>query len=121
MTGPVLNNPTPRTLRERITPWIGPLFAVAVMLAAFWLLRRELKNHGWREIVRAVGAVPVGKIAMAVGLTALNYVWLSGYDTVALVYLRRRLKPWQVLLGSFVGYAMSHNFGWIMGGTTSRF
>jgi uncharacterized membrane protein YbhN (UPF0104 family) len=25
------------------------------------------------------------------------------------------------MLGAFVGYAMSHNFGWMMGGTTSRF
>src|SRR5438046_6372692 len=109
------------SLQERIGPWIGPLFAVAVMAAAFWLVNKELKQHSWREIRQKVAEVPRAKIALAIGLTALNYVWLSGYDALALRYLGRRLRPTQILLGSFVGYAMSHNFGWIMGGTTSRF
>ena len=95
MTGPVLNNPTPRTLRERITPWVGPLFAVAVMLAAFYLLRQELKQHSWREIMHAIGLVPRSRIAVAIGLTGLNYLWLSGYDALALRYLKRRLRPSQ--------------------------
>src|SRR5437762_2815030 len=115
------NSSSAPTLRERIGPWIGPLFAVAVMAAAFWLVNKELKQHSWREIRQKVADVPRAKIALAMGLTALNYVWLSGYDALALRYLGRRLKPTQILLGSFVGYAMSHNFGWIMGGTTSRF
>src|SRR5437762_5204221 len=115
------NQSAPQTLRDRIGPWIGPLFAVAVMIAAFYLLRQELKHHSWREIRAAVAAVPLSRICLAIGLTALNYVWLSGYDALALRYLGRRLRPTQILLGSFVGYAMSHNFGWIMGGTTSRF
>src|SRR5947199_6189197 len=115
------NQSAPQTLRDRIGPWIGPLFAVAVMIAAFYLLRQELKHHSWREIRAAVAAVPLSRVCLAIGLTALNYVWLSGYDALALRYLGRRLRPSQIMLGSFVGYAMSHNFGWIMGGTTSRF
>src|SRR4051794_14433077 len=109
------------TLRERITPWIGPLFAVAVMIAAFLLLKRQLKEHSWRDIMSKVAEVPKSRIALAIGITALNYIWLSGYDALAIRYLKRTLRPQLILLGSFVGYAMSHNFGWMMGGTTSRF
>src|SRR5438105_1177966 len=109
------------SLQERVGPWIGPLFAVAVMAAAFWLVNKELKQHSWREIREKIADVPRAKMIWATVLTALNYLWLSGYDALALRYLGRRLKPTQILLGSFVGYAMSHNFGWIMGGTTSRF
>src|SRR5206468_11127158 len=87
------------TLREQIGPWVGPLFAVVVMIAAFYLLRQELKHHSWREIRAAVAAVPRSRIALAIGLTALNYVWLSGYDALALRYLGRRLRPSLVLLG----------------------
>src|SRR5256885_2072406 len=115
------NSSSPPTLRERIGPWIGPLFAVAVMGAAFLLLDKKLKQHRWRDIWQKGGDVPRAEIALAIGLTALNYIWLSGYDALALRYLGRRLRPTQIMLGSFVGYAMSHNFGWIMGGTTSRF
>src|SRR5438874_7200463 len=93
----------PLTLRDRIAPWLGPLFAVAVMVAAFYLLRKELKHHSWREIRAAVGQVPRSRIALAIGLTALNYLWLSGYDALAIRYLGRRLRPPLILLGSFVG------------------
>jgi uncharacterized membrane protein YbhN (UPF0104 family) len=115
------NAGSPATLRQRMGPWIGPLFAVAVMIAAFYLLRQELKHHSWREIRAAVANVPRSRIALAIGLTALNYIWLGSYDALALRYLGRRLVPAKVLLGAFVGYAMSHNFGWLMGGTTARF
>ena len=58
--------------------------AVAVMIAAFYLLRQELRHHSWREIRAAVAKVPGSRIALAIGLTAVNYVWLSGYDALAL-------------------------------------
>jgi phosphatidylglycerol lysyltransferase len=115
------SNSSRATLRERISPWIGPLFAVAVMIAAFWLLKQLLKEHSWSDIMSKVADVPKSRIAMAIGITALNYTWLSGYDALAIRYLKRTLRPRLILLGSFVGYAMSHNFGWMMGGTTSRF
>jgi uncharacterized membrane protein YbhN (UPF0104 family) len=51
----------------------------------------------------------------------VNYSILSGYDGLALLYLRRPLPPWRIMFGAFVGYAMSHNFTWMLGGTTTRF
>src|SRR5437868_13810186 len=87
------------SLQERIGPWIRPLFAVAVMAAAFWLVNKELKQHSWREIRERIAEVPRAKVLFATALTALNYVWLSGYDFLALRYLGRRLRPTQVLLG----------------------
>ncbi|HZN33424.1 MAG TPA: bifunctional lysylphosphatidylglycerol flippase/synthetase MprF [Pirellulaceae bacterium] len=105
----------------RLRPWLGPLVAVVVFAAAIVLLRQELKHHSWRQIMREVGAVPPQRIALAIGLTALNYVVLSGYDALAVRYVKHPLRPTQILLGSFVGYAMSHNLGWMLGGTTSRY
>jgi uncharacterized membrane protein YbhN (UPF0104 family) len=111
---------SPPSLGRRLTHWLGPVFAVAVMLAAFYLLRQELKHHSWHEIRAAVANVRLSRIALAIVFTALNYLWLSGYDGLAMRLLGRRLRPWQIMLGAFVGYSMSHNFGWLMGGTTSR-
>src|SRR5262245_42086072 len=101
------NSSSPPTLREPIGPWIGPLFAVAVMIAAFYLLRQELKHHSWREIRQKVAEVPTSKIALAIGLTALNYLWLSGYDARALDDLGPRPRPTQALPGTFDRRAMA--------------
>jgi len=106
---------------SRLRPWIGPALAAVVFVAAILLLRAELKHHTWSEILAAIAAVPKSHIALALALTALNYLILSGYDGLALVYLKHPLRLSQIAMGSFVGYAMSHNLGWMLGGTTTRY
>jgi uncharacterized membrane protein YbhN (UPF0104 family) len=93
---------------------------VAVFALATFVLYRELKKHSWAEITAAVSALPPSRLALAAGLTALDYLIMSGYDGLAVWYLGRSLKPSRVMLASFIGYAMSHNFTWALGGTTAR-
>lgn len=121
MTTPKSAGPGDRGWKARLRAWAGPVAGVIVVGAAFYLLRRELKHHGWREIMHAVAAVPRLRIAAAVGLTAINYLVLTGYDILALRYLQRPLPYRRIMLGSFIGYAMSHNLGWILGGSTVRY
>src|SRR5438045_5919953 len=102
----------PAALSERLRAWLGPLFAVVIFGGAVWLLYEELRAHSWREIVAAVEAVPPARIALAIALTALNYLVLAGYDALAVRYLRHPLSAGRILLGSFIGYTMSYNFGW---------
>jgi uncharacterized membrane protein YbhN (UPF0104 family) len=117
-TGSLAHTPS---LRQRIGHWIGPVIAIAAFAGAAMLLYRELKDHSWDDIELAIKSLPVSRIWLAVGLTTLNYVILSGYDGLAVWYLRRPLRRWRVMLVAFVGYAMSHNLTWMLGGTASRF
>jgi uncharacterized membrane protein YbhN (UPF0104 family) len=121
MTSPPLEHRAPATLRERLAAWIGPAFAVIAFLAAAWLLHRELRHHSWSEIFAKVSAIPPRRVVLALILTALNYSILSGYDGLALWYLKHPLRWSQIMLGAFIGYAMSHNFTWMLGGTATRF
>lgn len=111
----------PSAQGERLRIWLGPLFAVLVFGAAIWLLYDELRAHSWRQIVAAVQAVPQQRIILAIALTMLNYLVLAGYDALAVRYLRHPLSAGRILLGSFVGYTMSYNFGWMLGGPTARY
>src|SRR5436190_3823622 len=121
MTSPGGSSDRQALFRERLGHWIGPFVAIAAFIAAIALLYLELKDHSWREILDAINALPRSRILLAIGLTALNYSILSGYDGLAVWYLRRPLRPWRVMLVAFVGYAMSHNLTWMLGGTASRF
>jgi phosphatidylglycerol lysyltransferase len=111
----------PPALRERLKHVVGPLVALAAFIGAVLLLYLELKDHSLSQIGSAIAAIPRERIVLAVGLTILNYTILSGYDGLAVLYLKRPLTPWKVMLGAFVGYAMSHNLTWMLGGTASRF
>ncbi len=111
---------TKPSLLHRLGHVAGPLVALVAFIAAAYVLYHKLGGHGWQQILDAIHALPTSAIVLAIGLTAFNYSILSGYDGLAVWYLRRPLKPLRVMLVAFVGYAMSHNLTW-MGGTASRF
>ena len=115
-----MKNSAKATIGETLHKWGGPLLALVAFAAAIWLLHRELKDHSWQEIFGAISALPRSHVALAMFLTAINYSILSGYDGLAVWYLRRPLHPSKIMLGAFIGYAMSHNFTWLLGGTTTR-
>src|SRR5262245_57971263 len=121
MSSPPVTVEEVKSFRRRLGHWIGPLVAIGAFVAAVALLYRELKDHSWDDIELAIKSLPMSHIWLAIGLTALNYLILSGYDGLAVWYLRRPLRRWRVMLVAFVGYAMSHNLTWMLGGTASRF
>ena len=106
---------------QKLGHWIGPLVAIGAFIAAAFLLYNELKDHSWDEILAAIKGLRASCVGLALLLTAVNYAILSGYDGLAVWYLKRPLKPLRVMLVAFVGYAMSHNLTWMLGGTASRF
>jgi phosphatidylglycerol lysyltransferase len=101
---------------------LAPILGVALLLAALLVLRRELQQLRFADLSHALGALPVSVIALAVGLTLLNYAVLTGYDQLAFVYLGRKFPRWQIGMASFVGYAISNNLGFaLLSGTSARY
>ena len=87
---------------------------LVVLVAALEVLRLELRSVSWTELTAAVVAVPRGQIALAVVLTALNYVVLTAYDLIAFAYIGRRLPRHRIAITSFLAYAISNNVGFAM-------
>ena len=94
---------------------------IAVMVVAFYLLRKKLEDIKWEEFRAGLNNISYGWIAAAVGLVVLNYLILTGYDLIAVRYLKKQLPLRRIMIGAVVGYAMSNVFGWIFGGTTVRY
>ena len=101
---------------------LGPAIALVLFAAALWVLNRELHHYHLRDILAAAGRIPSGHIWLAVGLTVLGYVALSGYDYIGFVYVRQRLSYPRVALASFLAYALSHNLGFgVVTGSAVRY
>jgi len=92
------------------------LFALA--LAA---LRRELGHVSAAELGASLRAIPPGRIALALGFTALSYLALGGYDALSSRLLGIPLAPRRSLLAGFLGFVASHNLGAMLGGAAMRF
>jgi uncharacterized membrane protein YbhN (UPF0104 family) len=61
------------------------------------------------------------RLAAGVALVALNYVFLFGYDFLAIRYVGRPLPFRRLWLASFIGHVSSFNFGAILGGSSMRY
>jgi phosphatidylglycerol lysyltransferase len=78
---------------------------------ALWLLRRELHDFRYRDIINFFHDLPADRVIMALAFTSLSYLALTGYDALALRYIGKRIAYWKVALASFAGYAFSNTLG----------
>ena len=87
---------------------------LALFMVALEVLRVELRAVSWHEITGDVLRTPAPQLAAAIVLTILNYAALTGYDLLAFAYIRKPLPRAQIVLASFLAYAIANNVGFAM-------
>jgi phosphatidylglycerol lysyltransferase len=90
---------------HRFTPLIG----LVLFVVALWVLHHELRQYHIGQILALTRQIPRERILLSLGLMVLSYLSLTGYDTLALNYIRHPLPYPKIGLASFVGYAFSNN------------
>ena len=98
------------------------LLSLVIFLASLAVLRLELRAISWHELTQDVLAVPRQRLLLALVLTAINYVVLTGYDLLAFRYAGKALPALRVMGAAFVAYAISHSIGFAaLSGATVRY
>ena len=69
------------------------------------------RQYQYSDIKQALAEIPRNRLLLSFALTILNYVVLTGYDVLALRYIRHPLAYGRIAVASFIGYALSHNIG----------
>jgi len=90
------------------------VIAAVLFVAALEVLRVELHAVSWRELTADIRSTPPSRLLLALALTALNYVTLTGYDLIAFVYIGKRLPRARIAAVSFLAYAISNSVGFAM-------
>ncbi len=88
-----------------------PLIALVLFVAALWVLHNALRQVHYHHILAQLKAIPVSHILVALGLTVLSYLVMTGYDRLAISYIRHPLDTAKVALASFISYAFSNTIG----------
>ncbi|MDR3363289.1 MAG: lysylphosphatidylglycerol synthetase family protein [Desulfovibrio sp.] len=101
--------------------YLGPVLIAAIFVLAVYLLYHKLKAYSIAQIRESMQQISYTRIAASMALTVINYMILVGYDWLALKAIRKTLPLPRVGLVSFVGQAVSYNFGALLGGTTVRY
>jgi len=98
-------------IKTKLGRSIGPLFGLLLFMAALWVLHHELQAYQLNDIVRHFEEIPDRRIFLALALTFISYFVMTGYDVLALRYIRHPLPFGKTALASFIGYAFSNNIG----------
>jgi uncharacterized membrane protein YbhN (UPF0104 family) len=96
---------------------------LVVTIATYLLLRWKFNELGltWSDIQKSLSQVSNLSIVIAICITAANFVLLTGYDLIAVRYLRKDLPIQRVMTGAVIGYALSNVLGWLVGGNAIRY
>ena len=105
-----------RLLRLRLRWWsTGQLIAAGLVALVFagslWVIAQKLQGFEYAEVSAYLIDLPVSYVLLALGLTALTFVVLAGYDALALRYVNVELSTRRIAFSAFVGYAVSQAIG----------
>lgn len=101
--------------------YLGPLLVTAIFVLAVYLLYHKLKSYSMAQIRESLEQISYARIGCSLLLMVVNYIILVGYDWLALKAIHKKLPLPRVGLVSFVGQAVSYNFGALLGGTSVRY
>ena len=100
--------------RQKLLHSLSAVLGLVLFSVVLWVLHRELQEYHYHDIVHHVQEIPGQHLALALLLTVLNYLVLTGHDTLAFRYLQYPLSYGKIALASFLGYAFSHNIGFAL-------
>ena len=84
---------------ERLRQTLPACVGLVLFLLALEVLRLELRSVSWHELRTDVLDVPPWRFALAILLTALNYLTLTGYDLLAFRYIGKTMPRARIALG----------------------
>ncbi|MCB1821826.1 MAG: UPF0104 family protein, partial [Candidatus Competibacteraceae bacterium] len=98
-------------MKTQFTRYAGPCIGLLLFAAALWVLREALAENRYRDVTAYLRQLPVIQLLAALVVTALSYLITTGYDWLALRYIRRPL-PWpKVGFAALLSYAFSNSVG----------
>lgn len=95
----------------RLKRLLSRLIPLIVMVLVFYLLANMLRGVEVSDVVNAIRNFSGATLAKAIALAAFGYIWIIGYDYLALRYLNWRI-PWpRMVFASLSAFALQRNVG----------
>jgi phosphatidylglycerol lysyltransferase len=98
-------------MKSKFLKYAGPLCSLILFAGALWILGHEVQTVRLQHILPEIKAIPGERFWPAVVLTVLSYTLMTGYDFLAIRFIKHTLSIGKIALASFLGYAFSNNIG----------
>jgi hypothetical protein len=111
MTDQPQPEPAGSTRLNRNLKRLGILASAVLFVVALVVLTQILRDLEPGNVKAALAAASREQIGLALALTALSYLLLTGYDSLALWQLGQRIRYRVTALASYASYAVSFTLG----------
>jgi phosphatidylglycerol lysyltransferase len=104
---------------RRLLPFLKPIVVLALFAISLRILQHTLAHYRYRDVAGYFSEIGYQRVLISIALTLLGYLVMTGYDTLAFIYIRHPLPYLKIALASFIGYAFNNNIGLsgLVGGT----
>ncbi|XGB43977.1 MAG: phosphatidylglycerol lysyltransferase domain-containing protein [Nodosilinea sp. LVE1205-7] len=102
--------------------WLPALLSLGLFSLCIWAIIHELQKYQPQVVIAHIQAIPRPTLTLALGLTALNYLFLTGYDILARFFVHHRLPYVKTALVAAISYAISNSVGFaLLSGSAIRY
>lgn len=108
--------------RQRLSQAIPVIIGLSLFGLSIWTISQQFRHYHPRQVLENLQAIPQQSVLMATGLTLLNYIMLTGYDTLAVRLVGSSLAYRQTALVAVISYAISNSVGFaLLSGSAIRY
>jgi uncharacterized membrane protein YbhN (UPF0104 family) len=90
---------------------VPSLVGLILFILSIWAIQQELAKYSPQEILVSLKAISDQRLFTASILMLMNYLMLTGYDTLAMVYIQGSLDYKKTAFVGFMSYAISNSVG----------
>ena len=104
--------------------FLFPLFSFTIFVVFLVVLKQELQEYNWQDLIASLRGIPFTKQRIAIALTMLGYLVIAHYDKIAFAAAGYKLSSKKLLSTTFLSYAICNNLGFMLligGGIRYRF
>jgi uncharacterized membrane protein YbhN (UPF0104 family) len=97
--------------RQRLSQIGSALLSLGIFVLCVWAIQNQLRTHPIRDLWADLQDISNRRLLLAIGFTCLNYLTLTGYDALALVYIHHPLPYRRAAFASIVSHGISNGVG----------
>jgi uncharacterized membrane protein YbhN (UPF0104 family) len=94
--------------------WIGTAASIVLVAASLFVLWKLVQSVSWAEVREALHQATGRQLGLAFLFVGISYLFLTGYDALALRQLRIKVPYRITALASFTSYAVSFTLGFAL-------
>ncbi|MCX4199089.1 hypothetical protein OMR07_29605, partial [Methylobacterium organophilum] len=100
-----------RKSRRSRYAWIGTAASIVLFAVSLGVLWKLVQSVSWAEVRSAIAAATAEQLGLAFLFVGVSYLFLTGYDALALRQLKIKVPYRITALASFTSYAVSFTLG----------